>query len=246
MNTLNVEAFQANVASRAAELIAVTKAGRKDSACRDARLFVMSELKYVSDVLAMEALKNADVSMAQLGDILPEAYKIKIGSADHGQTLAEASKSAFLIALSNRGLEAAKDVMKEHTAHVTLSDIVNVLQKGFSRVAKRRDVGDVYGRINLYAKMFIKNPNLENFRSLIAEAAYLDGSLEQEHSNQYEKNPHRKSTFQDISRAVFEMHSIGSEIARDPVRFASMVEVFKADIEDDKVDVYVNDGVNRL
>ncbi|TLX16230.1 hypothetical protein [Rhizobium sp. MHM7A] len=206
----------------------------------------MSELKYVSDVLAMEALRTADVSMVDLGRILPEAYDAKIGSADHGQTLAEASKSAFLIALSNRGLEAAKSVMREHTADVTLTDIVNVLQKGFSRVAKRRDAGDVYGRISLYAEMFIEKPNLENFRSLIAEASYLDASLEQEHSVQYEKNPHRKSTFQEISRAVFEMHSIGSEIARDPARFASMVEVFKADIEDDKVDVYVNDGVNRL
>jgi hypothetical protein len=246
MSTLNVEAFQANVTSRAVELIAVTKAGRKDRYCRDARLFVVSELKQVSDVLAMEALRTANVSLADLGEILPEAYDTKIRSANDGQTLAEASRSAFLVALSDRGLEAAKPVMQEHTGNVTLTDIVNVLQKGFSRVGKRRHAGDVYGRINLYAVMFIENPTLANFGSLISEASYLDGALQQEHSALYEKNPHRKSTFQEISRAVFEMHSIGSEIARDPARFASMVEVFKVDVEDDKVDVYINDGVNRF
>jgi hypothetical protein len=246
MTTLNVEAFQADVASRAAELIAVTKAGRQDRYCRDARFFVTSELRQVSDVLAMEALRTAEVSMAELGNILPEAYDARIGSAADNLTLREASRSAFLAALSDRGLEAAKPVMREHTGEVSLADIVNVLQKGFSRVAKRRDAGDVFGRINLYAEMFIEHPTLETFNSLISEGAYLDAALEQEHSTQYDKNPHRKSTFQDISRAVFEMHSIGREVAADPERFATMVEAFKADVENDKVDIYQNNGVNRL
>lgn len=246
MTVLNVDAFQADVISRAAELIAVTKAGRQDRLCRDARFFVMSELRQVSDVLAMEVLQSARASMSELGAILPEAYEAKLRNGDGTQTLEHASRSAFLAALSNRGLEAAKPVMLEHTGQVSLADIVNVLQKGFSRVAKRRDAGDVFGRIDLYAKMFIDNPTLENFKSLIAEGGYLDGALEQEHSAQYEKNPHRKSGFQAVSRAVFEMHSIGREIINDPTRFDAMVETFKADVENDKVDTYYNNGINRL
>jgi len=246
MRTLSVEAFQADVTARAAELVAVTKSGRKDSAYRDARLFVTSELKDMSDALAMEALKTAGIPIADLGHILPEAYDLKISSGNDESTLGEVSKNAFLIALSNRGMEAAKPVMQEHTGNVSLTEIVNVLRKGFSRVAKRRDAGDVYGRINLYAEMFTDNPSLENFRSLMIEASYLDGALEQEHSMLYEKSPHRKSSFQEISRAVFEVHSIGRDICRDEVRFERMVEEFKVDVENDKVDVYINDGVNCL
>jgi hypothetical protein len=246
MSTLDIAAFQSDVASRAAELISITNAGRKDRVGRDARLFVWSELKHVSDVLADEALRKAGLPLADLGKILPEAYEAKLGSTHGDNTLAEASKSAFITVLSERGLAAAKDVMLEHTNHVSLSDILNVLQKGYSRVAKRRDAGDVYGRVSLYAEMFVENPTFENFRSLIAEGAYLDASLEQVHGEQYEKTPHRKTSFQDISRSVFEMQSIGAEIARDETRFASMVEQFKHDVESDKVDTYINDGVTRL
>ena len=246
MPALNVEAFQADVISRAAELISITKAGRQDRHCRSARLFVMSELKQVSDVLAMEALRTADMSMADLGAILPEAYDAKLRNVGDAQTLGGALRSAFLAALSDRGLEAARPVMLDHSGHVSLADIVNVLRKGFSRVAKRRDAADVFGRIDLYAEMFIENPTIDNFKSLISEGAYLDGALEQEHSMQYEKNPHRKSSFQDISRAVFEMHSIGCEIVGDPRGFETMVQAFKADVENDRVDTYYNNGINRL
>ncbi len=246
MTVLNVDAFQADVISRAAELIALTNAGRQDRHCRDARFFVMSELRQVSDVLAMETLKSAQASMSEIGAILPEAYESKPRHSDGTETLGDASRSAFLTALSDRGLEAARPFMLEHTAQVSLADIVNVLQKGFSRVAKRRGAADVFGRIDLYAGMFIENPTLENFQSLIAEGAYLDAALEQEHSMQYEKNPHRKSSFQDISRAVFEMHSIGREIVSDTKRFEAMVEAFKADVENDKVEIYYNNGINCL
>jgi hypothetical protein len=94
--------------------------------------------------------------------------------------------------------------------------------------------------------MFIEKPDFETFKDLIGEAAYLAGGLEQEHSNLYERNPHRKTAFADISRAVFEMQSIGKDICDDEERFNRMVQDFIADIENDKVDIYVNDGVSRL
>lgn len=246
MSTLDIERFQSSVVARAAELIEVTKSGRKDRAGRETCLFVMSELRHVSDVLAMEALRVADMSLSDLAAVLPEAYQSNIANGFEKRTLEEASRSAFLVALSNRGLAAAKPVMQEHTGHVSLADIVNVLQKGYSRVARRHAAGDVYGRISLWADMFIENPTMENFKGLIAQGAYLDSSLERVHAELYEKNPDRKTSFHDISRSVFEMQAIGTEIAKDEIRFASMVEQFKNDIEEDKVHIYVNDGVNRF